>query len=52
MGEDAVQLASALKGDSKFQGNWGEVVLERLLEDSGLTKGREYVVQSLSLIHI
>jgi|TARA_B110000503_G_scaffold140080_1_gene230043 DNA recombination protein RmuC len=46
VGEDAVQLASALKGDSKFQGNWGEVVLERLLEDSGLTKGREYVVQS------
>ncbi|MFT7267750.1 MAG: DNA recombination protein RmuC [Porticoccus sp.] len=46
VGEDAVQLASALKGDSKFQGNWGEVVLERLLEDSGLTKGREYVVQA------
>lgn len=45
VGEDAVQLANALKGDSKFQGNWGEVVLERLLEESGLTKGREYETQ-------
>lgn len=45
VGEDAVQLANALKGDSKFQGNWGEVVLERILEESGLTKGREYNTQ-------
>lgn len=45
VGEDAVQLANALKGDNKFQGNWGEVVLERLLEESGLTKGREYETQ-------
>ena len=45
VGEDAVLLANALKGDSKFQGNWGEVVLERLLEQSGLTKGREYETQ-------
>lgn len=45
VGEDAVQLANALKGDSKFQGNWGEVVLERILEESGLTKGREYETQ-------
>lgn len=45
VGEDAVQLANALKGDSKFQGNWGEVVLERILEESGLTKGREYDTQ-------
>lgn len=45
VGEDAVQLANALKGDSKFQGNWGEVVLERILEQSGLTKGREYDTQ-------
>ena len=45
VGEDAVQLANALKGDSKFQGNWGEVVLERVLEESGLTKGREYETQ-------
>lgn len=45
IGEDAVNLASALKGDNKAQGNWGEVILERLLEDSGLQKGREYDVQ-------
>lgn len=45
VGEDALQLANALKGDSKFQGNWGEVVLERVLEESGLTKGREYETQ-------
>ena len=45
VGEDAVLLANALKGDSKFQGNWGEVVLERLLEESGLSKGREYETQ-------
>ncbi|HEB26219.1 MAG TPA: DNA recombination protein RmuC [Porticoccus sp.] len=45
VGEDAVQLANALKGDSKFQGNWGEVILERILEQSGLTKGREYETQ-------
>lgn len=43
--EDAVSLAKALKGDSKMQGNWGEVVLERLLEESGLEKGREYETQ-------
>jgi len=45
VGEDAVLLANALKGDSKFQGNWGEVILERILEQSGLTKGREYETQ-------
>ncbi len=45
VGEDAVMLANALKGDSKFQGNWGEVVLERILEQSGLTRGREYETQ-------
>jgi DNA recombination protein RmuC len=45
IGEDAVQLTRALKGDSKMQGNWGEVVLERLLEQSGLKKGREYETQ-------
>ena len=45
IGQDAVQLASALKGDSKSRGNWGELVLERLLEDSGLVKGREYDAQ-------
>jgi len=45
IGDDAVRLASALTGDNKTQGNWGEVVLERLLEESGLQKGREYDVQ-------
>lgn len=45
IGEDAVNLAQALKGNSKAQGNWGEVILERLLEESGLQKGREYDTQ-------
>lgn len=45
IGEDAVNLALALKGDNKSQGNWGEVILERLLEESGLQKGREYDAQ-------
>ncbi|MGL6161746.1 DNA recombination protein RmuC [Microbulbifer sp.] len=43
--EEALNLTSALKGDRKVQGNWGEVVLERLLEESGLQKGREYDTQ-------
>jgi len=42
---DAVSLANALRGDNKQQGNWGEFVLEKLLEDSGLSKGREYQCQ-------
>lgn len=42
---DATNLANALKGDSKTRGTWGEVVLERVLEQSGLTKGREYQTQ-------
>ncbi len=45
IGADAVNLAMALKGDNKSQGNWGEVILERLLEESGLQKGREYDTQ-------
>jgi DNA recombination protein RmuC len=40
--EDAENLTKALKGDVKKQGNWGEIVLERVLERSGLTKGQEY----------
>lgn len=40
--EEANNLTRALKGDVKKQGNWGEVVLERVLERSGLTKGQEY----------
>lgn len=45
IGEDAVNLTQALKGSNKAQGIWGEMVLERVLESSGLTKGREYQVQ-------
>ena len=45
IGEDAINLTNALKGDNKAQGNWGEVILERLLEKSGLQRGREYDVQ-------
>lgn len=45
IGEDAVNLARALKGSNKAQGGWGEIVLERLLEQSGLQKGREYDTQ-------
>jgi DNA recombination protein RmuC len=43
--EEANNLAKALKGDTKKQGNWGEVILERILERSGLTKGSEYEMQ-------
>ena len=42
---DAENLTRALKGDSKSQGNWGEMILESVLERSGLAKDREYVVQ-------
>ncbi len=45
MSKEAVNLTKALKGDSKTQGNWGELVLERVLEKSGLEKEREYFVQ-------
>ena len=43
--QEAKNLTKALKGDSKMQGNWGELVLERVLEKSGLEKDREYSVQ-------
>jgi DNA recombination protein RmuC len=43
--DETKNLTKALKGDSKVQGNWGEMILERILEFSGLTKGREYTVQ-------
>jgi DNA recombination protein RmuC len=45
IGEDAINLAQALKGNHKMQGNWGEMILERLLEECGLQKGREYDTQ-------
>jgi DNA recombination protein RmuC len=43
--EDAINLTKALKGESKTQGAWGELILERLLESSGLQKGIEYETQ-------
>ncbi|RXP45572.1 DNA recombination protein RmuC [Lutibacter sp. HS1-25] len=45
MSKETLNLTKALKGDSKTQGNWGELVLERVLEKSGLEKGSEYFVQ-------
>lgn len=44
--EETANLTNALKGDTKMQGNWGEVVLERILEKSGLEKNREYYTQT------
>jgi DNA recombination protein RmuC len=46
LSDDAKNLTRALRGSSKAQGNWGELVLERVLEASGLRKGEEYVVQA------
>ena len=43
--KEASNLTRALKGDSKAQGNWGEYILESILEKSGLVKGREYFIQ-------
>jgi DNA recombination protein RmuC len=43
--EEAHNLTTALKGDSKKQGNWGELILDRILESSGLIKGEEYFTQ-------
>ena len=45
LSQDALNLTNALKGESKTQGNWGEIVLERILEDSGLREGMEYELQ-------
>ncbi|MEO5970391.1 MAG: DNA recombination protein RmuC [Bdellovibrionia bacterium] len=45
MTRETTQLTQALKGDSKFQGDWGELVLEKVLESSGLRANHEYVVQ-------
>ncbi len=46
MAAEAEALTRALKGDTKTQGNWGEVVLERILKQSGLREGHEYETQS------
>ncbi|WP_026777613.1 DNA recombination protein RmuC [Polaribacter sp. Hel_I_88] len=45
MSKETLNLTKALKGDNKMQGNWGELVLERVLEKSGLEKDREYFMQ-------
>jgi len=45
MSKDANNLTKALKGESKTQGNWGEFILESILEKSGLVKGNEYQIQ-------
>jgi DNA recombination protein RmuC len=45
MSKDANNLTKALKGEAKTQGSWGEFILERVLEKSGLVKGQEYSVQ-------
>lgn len=45
LSSEAENLTNALKGNKKLQGNWGEVVLERVLEQSGLRKGHEYETQ-------
>lgn len=45
IGREARQLSSALRGNSKVQGDWGEMVLETILENSGLRKGEEFEVQ-------
>ncbi|MCZ6501101.1 MAG: DNA recombination protein RmuC [Gammaproteobacteria bacterium] len=43
--KDAINLTNALKGENKTQGTWGEIILERVLEKSGLERGREYEIQ-------
>jgi DNA recombination protein RmuC len=45
MSQDAINLTKALKGDNKQQGNWGEVILDRVLQESGLREGHEYHTQ-------
>lgn len=44
--QDAINLTKALKGENKTQGDWGEMILESILEQSGLREGKEYSVQS------
>ncbi|MCK9491160.1 MAG: DNA recombination protein RmuC [Sulfurimonas sp.] len=45
LSQDALNLTSALKGENKTQGNWGEIILARILEESGLREGIEYKTQ-------
>lgn len=51
LNEQAESLTSALKGDNKIQGNWGEIVLERILESSGLVEGKEFQKQFSDVNH-
>jgi len=46
LSQDAINLTNALKGENKTQGNWGEIILERILEESGLREGVEYKLQT------
>lgn len=46
LSKDAINLTNAIKGESKTQGNWGEMILESILEKSGLVRDREFVVQA------
>lgn len=46
LSQDAINLTNALKGENKTQGNWGEIVLQRILEESGLREGIEYQTQT------
>jgi DNA recombination protein RmuC len=46
LSSEAHNLTTALKGENKTQGNWGEIVLERILQDSGLREGHEYDIQT------
>jgi DNA recombination protein RmuC len=49
MSTETENLTRALKGDVKFQGNWGEMILEKILEASGLRKGEEFILQGKNL---
>lgn len=49
MSNEAHNLTQALKGENKTQGNWGELILENILERSGLRQGQEYTVQGFEL---
>ena len=46
LSNDALNLTKALKGENKTQGNWGEIILQRVLEESGLREGIEYEIQT------
>lgn len=49
MSSEAQNLTKALKGDNKIMGNWGEMILENILERSGLRKGEEYILQGTNM---